>query len=155
MAWAIFAATIIYLILHRPSVELFDEGIRITNPIDQITVGWQRIDSIEAQYAMSIVVGNKVIYAWAAPAPGRYHGRTIHASELRGMSNGVDGLIRPGESPRTDSGAATYLARTRLNSFRESMRSDGLASAVTINKTGLALLIGSFGIGLLLNIYHF
>jgi hypothetical protein len=39
----------------------------------------------------------------------------------------LDGFIRPGESPRTDSGVATYLCRTRLTTFRDRGRSDGLS----------------------------
>jgi hypothetical protein len=62
---------------------------------------------------------------WAAQTPGRYHSRTIHSSEIKGLQ--LDGFIRPGESPRTDSGVATYLCRTRLAAFRDRGRSDGLS----------------------------
>ena len=153
-AWGTFATVLSYLILHRPKVELFDEGIRITNPFDQITVGWQRVESIDAKYTMSIQVGSKVIYAWAAPAPGRYHSRTIHPSEIKGMDIGIDGLIRPGDSPRTHSGAAAYLAVMRLKSFRDSGSTNGCQSSVVLNKTALAILITSGIVGIVLNIYH-
>lgn len=153
--WGGFAATLVYLILHRPKIELFDEGIRITNPFDQITVGWQRIESIDAKYTMSIQVGEKTIYAWAAPAPGRYHGRTIHASEIKGMDIGADGVIRPGDSPRTHSGAAAYLAILRLKAFRDSGSSNGCESRVDINKSGILILILTVLTGLVFNIYHF
>lgn len=154
-SWGTFAAVLSYLILHRPKVELFDEGIRITNPFDQITVGWQRVESIDAKYTMSIQVGNKTIYAWAAPAPGRYHGRTIHSSEIRGMDIGIDGLIRPGDSPRTHSGAAAYLAIMRLKSFQSSGSINGCDSSVAVNKNGMTILIISCVLGIFFNIYHF
>ena len=153
--WGVFAATLSYLILHRPQVELFDEGIRITNPFDQITVGWQSVDSIDAKYTMSIQVANKVIYAWAAPAPGRYHSRTIHPSEIKGMDIGIGGLIRPGDSPRTHSGAAAYLAIMRLKSFRDAGSTNGCNSSAITNKNGLLILIISFVLGIIFNIYHF
>jgi hypothetical protein len=153
--WGTFAATLSYLILHRPKVELFDEGIRITNPFDQITVGWQSVDSIDAKYTMSIQVANKVIYAWAAPAPGRYHSRTIHPSEIKGMDIGIGGLIRPGDSPRTHSGAAAYLAIMRLKSFRDAGSTNGCNSSAITNKNGLLILIISFVLGIIFNIYHF
>ena len=153
--WGSFSATLVYIILHRPKVELFDEGIRITNPFDQITVGWQRVESIDAKYTMSIQVGNKVIYAWAAPAPGRYHSRTIHPSEIKGMDIGIDGLIRPGDSPRTHSGAAAYLAIMRLKSFRDSGSTNGCASSVVTNKNGLLIFIISCVIGIVFHFYHF
>ena len=154
-SWGIFTATLSYLILHRPKVELFDEGIRITNPFDQITVGWQLVESIEAKYTMSIQVGDKVIYAWAAPAPGRYHSRTIHPSEIKGMDIGADGVIRPGDSPRTHSGAAAYLAILRLKSFRDSGSTNGCDSSVDVNKNALTILIASCVMGVVFNIYHF
>jgi hypothetical protein len=143
------------LILHRPKVELFDEGIRITNPFDQITVGWQLVESIEAKYTMSIQVADKVIYAWAAPAPGRYHSRTIHPSEIKGMDIGADGVIRPGDSPRTHSGAAAYLANLRFKSFRDSGSTNGCDSSVVVNKNALVILIASCVMGIVFNIYHF
>ena len=153
--WGTFVATLSYLILHRPKVELFDEGIRITNPFDQITVGWQSVDSIDAKYTMSIQVANKVIYAWAAPAPGRYHSRTIHPSEIKGMDIGIGGLIRPGDSPRTHSGAAAYLAIMRLKSFQSSGSVNGCDSSVAVNKNGMTILIISCVLGIIFNIYHF
>ena len=153
--WGSFSATLVYIILHRPKVELFDEGIRITNPFDQITVGWQRVESVDAKYTMSIQVGDKTIYAWAAPAPGRYHSRTIHPSEIRGMDIGIDGLIRPGDSPRTHSGAAAYLAILRLKSFRDAGSTDGCESSLVSNKRDMGILIASFIVGIILNIYHF
>ena len=153
--WGSFSATLVYIILHRPKVELFDEGIRITNPFDQITVGWQRVESIDAKYTMSIQVGDKVIYAWAAPAPGRYHSRTIHPSEIRGMDIGIDGLIRPGDSPRTHSGAAAYLSIMRLKSFRDAGRTNGCDSSVIVNKNGLSILVISCLLGVFFNLYHF
>jgi hypothetical protein len=153
--WGTFAVTLSYLILHRPKVELFDEGIRITNPFDQITVGWQSVDSIDAKYTMSIQVGNKVIYAWAAPAPGRYHSKRIHPSEIKGMDIGIGGFIRPGDSPRTHSGAAAYLAIMRLKGFRDAGTMNGCGSSVIKNKNGLLVLIISCVLGIIFNIYHF
>jgi hypothetical protein len=153
--WGTFAATLTYLILHRPKVELFDEGIRITNPFDQITVGWQSVDSIDAKYTMSIQVDHKVIYAWAAPAPGRYHSRRIHPSEIKGMDIGIGGFIRPGDSPRTHSGAAAYLAIMRLKGFRDAGSMNGCGSSVIKNKNGLLVLIISCVLGIIFNIYHF
>ncbi len=153
--WGVFAATIFYLILQRPRVELFDEGIRITNPFEQITVGWQDVESVDAKYTMSIQVGEKSIHAWAAPAPGRHHSRNLHASDIKGMDIGAGGLIRPGENPRTHSGAAAYLATLRLKSFRNSGSSSGCKRVDSFNTAGLVFLITSLIISLILTFYHF
>jgi hypothetical protein len=126
LAWCTLFALGIYIILHRPCVEIFDEGIRISNPLSTILIGWQDVDVVEAKYTAFLQLRNGVkVSMWAAQAPGRYHSRTIHSSEVKGLQ--LDGFIRPGESPRTDSGVATYLCRTRLAAFRDRGRSDGLS----------------------------
>jgi hypothetical protein len=122
LCWGICLAALVYTVLQRPKLELFDEGIRITNPIREITVGWDLVESIDAKYTMSITVGGRIIYAWAAPAPGRHHTRKIHPSDIKGTNIGAGGYMRPGDNPRTHSGAAAYLATLRLNSFRSSNR---------------------------------
>lgn len=113
-AFFCFAA---YLLFIKPKVTFYDEGIVINNPLVEYTIGWGDIESIEARYTMYVQIGAKKIYAWAAPGPGRYHARSVHPSELRGM--GIPDLhnMRPGESPRTHSGVATQIARRRLEEF--------------------------------------
>jgi hypothetical protein len=125
MAWCTLFALIIYIVLHRPSIEIFDEGVRIHNPVSTIIVGWQDVDVIEAKYTAFLQLRDGAkIGIWCAQTPGRYHSRTIHSSEIKGLQ--LNGYIRPGESPRTDSGVATYLCRTRLANFRANGMSNGL-----------------------------
>ena len=141
--WVIAISILAYLIFMRPKVILYDEGITIINPFMTITTGWQTVDAIDAKYTMSILVGDKSIYAWAAPAPSRYHSRSVHETDLRGLGIEKDGMIRPGESPRSHSGAATYLARTKLNNFQSSGIT-GADSSVQINNFGITALLVSF-----------
>lgn len=155
IVWGFATSYLAYLIFVRPKVTLFDEGITITNPFIEITVGWQRVEEIEARYCMSILVGERQIYAWAAPAPGRYHARSVHSSEIKGLKTGADNMIRPGESPRTHSGVATHLAKLRLENFHNRAGAQGVESQVTFNTTGVITLVLSIGIGLLLNAIHF
>ena len=116
LLWAAAISLTSYWLFIHPKVVLFDEGITIRNPINEVTVGWGDIDEIDVQYTLNINVAGKKIHAWAAPAPGRYHSRTIHPSEFRGLSLSGE-LLRPGESPRTDSGQAAQLARLRHQAF--------------------------------------
>ena len=141
-AWAVAISSMAHLVFIRPRVILFDEGITIINPFLTITTGWDLVENIEAKFTMSIQVADKVIYAWAAPAPSRYHSRSIHETDLRGMRIGSQGMIRPGESPRSHSGAATYLARAKLENFRN-QNLVGIASSVSYNSSGVALLLAS------------
>jgi hypothetical protein len=139
-AWCTLFALIIYIVLHRPSIEIFDEGIRIHNPVSTIIVGWQDVDVIEAKYTAFLQLRDgKKISIWCAQTPGRYHSRTIHPSEMKGIQ--LDGFIRPGESPRTDSGVATYLCRTRLAAFRANGMSNGV-SYLSLRENSLITALG-------------
>jgi hypothetical protein len=115
-------ALFFYLILHRPLLEIADDGIKIVNPLWSYNIGWRDISAIETRYTMSVQARGGVIYAWAAPAPGRYHARKIHPSEVRGMDIASQSTVRFGESPRSDSGVAAYLARSRWKKFPEGNR---------------------------------
>jgi len=148
IAWGTFVISSAYLLFIHPKIEIFDEGITITNPIQKITVGWHRVEAIEARYTMSIEVAEKRIYAWAAPAPGRYHSRSIHPSEVRGMDIGVAGQIRPGESPRSESGQASYIAKLRWREF-QNRTIPGCEIAVSFNFVGVGVAIGSLASALI------
>jgi hypothetical protein len=154
LAWATAVATIAHLIFFRPKVVLYDEGIVIVNPFLTVTVGWDLVEDIDTKFTMSIQVADKVIYAWAAPAPSRYHSRSIHESDLRGMRIRDREMIRPGESPRSHSGAVTYLARTRLERF-QTKNLVGMDSDVEVNSIGIAILLSSVLAALALTYFQF
>jgi hypothetical protein len=152
-AWSILIATGIYLLLQKPSVEIFDEGLRVHNPFTTITLGWQDVDVVEAKYSAFLQLNSgKKITIWSAQAPGRYHSRSVHSSEVKGLN--LTSIIRPGESPRTDSGVVTYLCRTRLKSFRDAGRNDGLQYSVHRNKSLITLGILQVTLISALNIFH-
>ena len=152
-AWSSLIATGIYLLLHKPSVEIFNEGVRIHNPLTTITVGWQDVDVIEAKYSAFVQLNSgKKITMWSAQAPGRYHSRSVHASEVKGLN--LTSIIRPGESPRTDSGVVTYLCRTRLKSFQDTGRSDGLQYSADRNRALITLGVLQIILIIALNILH-
>jgi hypothetical protein len=152
--WTIFVGSVVYQILFRPKIVFFDEGITISNPIKELTFGWDQVDSIEARYSMSVVVQEKTIYAWAAPAPSRYHARNIHPSELRGLKIGIEGTLRPGESPRSDSGVAKHIAQMRMDNFVEK-RLIGAESSIRYDFVGISITVVSLMLGIALNIIGF
>ncbi|MEI7642323.1 MAG: hypothetical protein WCJ38_04685 [Actinomycetes bacterium] len=155
IAWAILIAQFARLIFLVPKITFFDEGIKITNPHQEITVGWHLVDEIHAMYTMYIEVGTKRINAWAAQTPGRYHARSIHPSELRGLKLNSVTNIRPGESPRTYSGVAVQLARIRLEAFNKSGNPARIESQVISNTSGIALVIANFAVCALLIVFRF
>lgn len=132
-------ATFAWLLFLRPKVLIYDEGITVVNPYLTATIGWDAVDSIETKYAFTIESGAAKIVAWAAPAPGRFHGRSIHASELKGIDYDKDFGLRPGDSPRSASGAAAHLARTRLADFRKRKNATSAKRSGALNYPGIIL----------------
>ncbi len=140
-AWCALISYIFHLTFIRPKVTFFDEGIRITNPLREITVGWDRIQEINARYSMYIQVEGEKIYAWAAQAPGRYHARSIHPTELRGLKIPDPLNMRAGESPRTHSGVAVALGRIRQEAFMTRSNASACDSTTHFNNSGLTILV--------------
>jgi hypothetical protein len=139
--WAAAFVLAAYLIFIRPKIEIFDEGVIVTNPFTSIAIGWHKVIDIDVRYSLTIVTPAKRISSWAAVAPGRYHARTVHASELKGykLSNQVQ--IRPGESPRTSSGEAAQLCRLRFEAF-DPETANKMETRVQINAlSGTALIV--------------
>lgn len=103
-----------YMIFLKPYVLIFDEGIKIINPTKEITASWDLVEEIETKYSMSIKVKGQTFYAWAAPAPSRGHSRRMHKTDLM---PGSDAPRRIGDSPKSDSGVASYMAKLRKSEF--------------------------------------
>ena len=152
LSWSLLICYLFHLGFIRAKVTIFDEGITITNPLCETTVGWDQVQEISVKFSMYISVGGEKIYAWAAQAPGRYHSRTVHATEVRGLQIPDTNSMRAGESPRSHSGVAVALARIRHDAFAKSetvsatYRSD-------LNVTGLVILVALFAAAILLTIF--
>lgn len=121
--WGALVCSICYQIFIHPKVVFFDEGLEIINPFSKHLIGWQDVEQVDTRYTMSIKthgagIGNKKIYAFAAPAPGRYHSRSIHQSELRGLNIQNTGSIQSGQSPNSHSGVASAIANQKIIAFQ-------------------------------------
>lgn len=130
LTWALFV---------RPQILIFDEGITVVNPFATTTYGWGDVESIETQYAFTVESPKGRVVAWAAPAPGRYHARNLHVTELKGVEYDRDFGLRPGDSPRSVSGAAAHVARTRLSQFRKYKKVATVAPSKRLDHAGIAL----------------
>jgi hypothetical protein len=148
------SATFSWLCFIRPEILIYDEGITVVNPFITATVGWDAVESIETKYAFTIETSGARVVAWAAPAPGRYHNRNLHASELKGISYDKDFGLRPGDSPKSQSGAAAHVARTRLANFRKAKNATAVKRGGKLNRTGLALMCVSLALVALGYILH-
>jgi len=116
--WSLFFILAAHLIFVRPKLVVGDEGVLVVNPFKSYLLTWDVVIDIDTRFAVTFVTGNRRISAWAATAPGRYHGRTVHPSELKGLHLGNRDHIQPGDSPRTSSGQAAAICRARLEQFR-------------------------------------
>ena len=125
---ALFALLCIYTFLIHPKITFSDEGIVITNPLDEYTIGWGEVIAIDTRWALSIESKEFKVNAWAATASGR-HRKSIHHADVRGLNIDQGGSIRTADSPFTDSGAAAYRARIRLKRFEEARTYQSLTAS--------------------------
>ncbi len=155
IAWGVLIGMGVYLVMHRPKIILFDEGITIVNPLRNITVGWDKVENIGAKYTLTISFDNRTINAWAAPASGRYSARALHSSDVKGLGIEANGSVAAAHSPRSDSGAAIYRARMRYENFLARGSNSDITTSIIFNKRGV-FIIGCASLScIILYIYHF
>lgn len=142
LAFAVAIGLGSYLLFLRPKVIVFDEGVTIVNPITVVTIGWAEVDAIETKYTMSVQRDKEIVHAWAAPAPGRHHRRSVDPGEMRGVGHSGHEIIRPGDDPDTLSGAAAAIARRRWQEFTRSNAASAAYRKHT-NYAGVVILVGS------------
>jgi len=157
--WGALVCSICYQIFIHPKVVFFDEGVEIVNPFTHYLIGWQDVEQIDTRYTMSIKtsgesVGIKKIYAFAAPAPGRYHSRSIHQSELRGLNIQGAGSIQSGQGPRSHSGVASAIANQKIVAFQRLDRPQLIEYKYQFNRRALWLNLILLVTGTLLLIIH-
>jgi len=157
--WGALICSICFQIFIHPKLVFFDEGVEIVNPFTHYLIGWQDVEQIDTRYTMSIKtsgesVGIKKIYAFAAPAPGRYHSRSIHQSELRGLNTQGASSIQAGQSPRSHSGVASAIASQKIVAFQRLDRPQLIEYKYQFNRTALWLNLILLVTGTLLLIIH-
>ena len=157
--WGALVCLIGYQIFIHPKVVFFDEGVEIVNPFTRYLIGWQDVDQIDTRYTMSIRtigegVGDRKIHAFAAPAPGRYHSRSIHQSELRGLNIQGAGSIQTSQSPRSHSGVASVIANQRLIEFKRINQPKFVKYQYEFNKKALFMDLTLLLAGTLFSIIH-
>lgn len=109
--WIIFANLVCYVILHRPSLSVSEDGLKIVNPFDTWQIGWDEIQDLDTKFVLNVETRDAIIPVWVATGPARSRHEKLTRNDIRGM--GFDGMssISVGESPKSDSGVAAYLIR--------------------------------------------
>lgn len=146
ITWGLLACSLCYLIFIYPKVIFSDEGLVIVNPMKKITLGWHETSQIDSKFTMYVIhqPSGVKFHAFAAQAPGRYHIRNVHPTEIRGMRLEDGGSIKAGESPRSNSGIAIAIARTRLEYFNQKGDIPGLTFADEFNRPGAVIALFLF-----------
>jgi hypothetical protein len=157
--WGALICSICFQIFIHPKLVFFDEGIEIFNPLSRHLIGWQDVEQIDTRYTMSIKVRggvdrNKPIYAFAAPAPGRYHSRSIHKSELRGLNIQSTESIQAGQSPNSHSGVASAIANQKLIAFQKLDKPQLVQYRSQFNSSALWINLSLLTVGSLLLVIH-
>lgn len=124
-------ALAVQVLFVRPRVVLADNRVTIVNPLHTITAGWDAVTHIDAKYSVYLDIDGRRVNAWAGPAPSRYHARSVHPAELRGLQLPQADALRAAESPRADSGVLLHLARRAQQRFAER----GVPSGVALQRT--------------------
>ncbi|MBU3645788.1 MAG: hypothetical protein FGM49_03140 [Candidatus Nanopelagicaceae bacterium] len=156
IAWGLVVCSIFYIIFIHPKVIFFDEGLLIINPLHSYKIGWHEIREIDVKFTMFVIheISGAKIHVFVAPAPGRYHARTIHASEMRGIKTGDSGTIKAGESPRSTSGLATAIARTKFDQFQRFNSPGTIDFEYNFNKRALYIFSALLVVAVIAQILH-
>jgi len=104
-------ASLIYFVMIRPKLNIYSSHIEVINPLSTHKIPWKYISAIETKYCLTLSLQDRTIKAWAAVAPSRYHFKRVHPTDFRGVNLENSELVRPSDSPLTDSGAAAYISR--------------------------------------------
>lgn len=121
-----FAAAVAILAwsgLWRVAILIDDEGVELRNAVSTVVVPWAALVHVDTRFALTLVTPHGSFTSTAAPAPSRL---TTMLSKRDADSVPrdvpVDGRIRPGDIPTTDSGAAALLVRRRWRELLDAGR---------------------------------
>jgi hypothetical protein len=112
-AWLWFSS---YLLLWRPSVEITDHSIVLNNVIRRIEIPFGNVQRIDTKWALEITTEQGRFVSFSAVAPGRHSSFTASRDDGSYLpeTSYVAGTVRPGDLVTSDSGAAAYEIRRRL-----------------------------------------
>lgn len=144
--WACWAT------LWRPRVEFDDSGVTLVNVFRTIRLPWPSIQLVDTKWMLTLVTVYGTFRAWAAPAPGARATVRADKSQLRNLpeSTGVDGGVRPGDVPSSQSGGAAWAIRRHWEELRDAGYLDDprqeyerapITWHISVIASGLAMLI--------------
>jgi hypothetical protein len=115
---AVFPVLLAYaswLTLWQPHVRIADDGVTMRNVFTSARIPWSAIERIDTKWALTIYTAGGRYVAWAAPAPGRHAASRFGPDDGRNLPRSAyeGSTVRPGDLPRSDSGDAATIIRSR------------------------------------------
>jgi hypothetical protein len=120
--WLMLGCVVVYAVFWRPDIAVDDAGVRLRNPVRDVTIPWAELDGIDTRFALTLVTRHGRHQSWAAAAPGRpgLLQRTARQGEGDLPAWMPDSLRaqRASSDLRADSGAAAFLVEQRWAAWR-------------------------------------
>jgi len=104
-----------------PCVRVSPGEVVLDNPATLTRIEWPQITMIDTKWALVVYTAHAKHTAWAASAPGRYSVIAQAKHELRHLPTDtyIQGTIRVGDIPTSDSGAAAITIRRQWEALRD------------------------------------
>lgn len=111
-----------------------DERVELRNAFSTVVVPWAALVHVDTRFALTLVTPHGSFTSTAAPAPSRLTTMlSKRDAESVPRDVPVDGKIRPGDIPTTDSGAAALLVRRRWRELLDDGRIEvGVADSTPV-----------------------
>ena len=61
------ALVLLWLFVVRPCAVIYDDGIRLVNPLRNVEITWPTITEVRSRWALELVAGGKKYTAWGSP----------------------------------------------------------------------------------------
>ncbi|HRN28110.1 MAG TPA: PH domain-containing protein [Terrimesophilobacter sp.] len=109
--------------LWRVAIVIDDQLIELRNAFSTVLVPWAALVQVDTRFALTLITPSGSFTSTAAPAPSRLT-TMLSKRDIESVPRDVpvDGAVRPGDIPSTDSGAAAILIRRRWRELLDAGR---------------------------------
>lgn len=127
----VLAATLVYAVLVRPTVEVSAAGVTLRNVVRDVEVPWAALAEVRTRYALTLVTtGGRRFTGWAAPASGRHTDARLTRREVSAIGWDPDReLPTASASTASHSGAVAAWVRREWRRAAEAGDPDGAAGS--------------------------
>ncbi|WP_407344332.1 PH domain-containing protein [Pengzhenrongella phosphoraccumulans] len=106
----LLAATLVYAVLVRPSVEVSGAGVALRNVVRDVEVPWAALAEVRTRYALTLVATDgRRFTAWAAPASGRHTDTRLTLGEVRSLGWPAGAELPPSSASLASSSGAVAV----------------------------------------------